>query len=459
MTKDLTQGSPTRLILQFSFPLMLGFLLQQFYNFVDTAIVGKTLGLDALAAVGSTSSLNFLILGFCMGVCSGFSIPAAQAFGARDIPRMRRFVVNAALLSAAFALVITALTVTLCPAMLGATRTPDNIRQDAYAYIVVIFAFIPVTIFYNFLSSVIRALGDSRTPVIFLIMAALLNIALDFWFILGLKLGVTGAALATGLSQLAAGLGCLFMGVRHMDALTFHKKDWRWQWPYVKRLFIQGVPMGLQFSITAVGSVILAASVNTLGSGAVAAVTAGSKISMFFCCVFDALASTITTYAGQNVGAGRVDRIRQGVASCAVLGGIYCLVALAVVYFAGHGLIGLFVEESQAQAADDAYRFLLANALFYLPLLFVNVLRLMIQGVGYTGLAVMAGVFEMAARTLMGLVVVPALGFGAACFASPLAWVFADAFLFPASVSVLRKLEQKNLSRGVDRGGILVAKE
>lgn len=455
MTKDLTQGSPTRLILQFSLPLMLGFLLQQFYNFVDTAIVGKTLGLDALAAVGSTSSLNFLILGFCMGVCSGFAIPVAQAFGARDIPRMRRFVVNGALLGAGFALVITVLTVSLCPAMLRATRTPDNIRQDAYAYIVVIFAFIPVTIFYNFLSSVIRALGDSRTPVIFLIMAALLNIALDFWFILGLKLGVTGAALATGLSQLAAGLGCLFMGVRHIDALTFHKGDWRGEWEYLKPLFIQGVPMGLQFSITAVGSVILSASVNTLGSGAVAAVTAGSKISMFFCCVFDALASTITTYAGQNVGAGRIDRIRQGMKSCALIGAAYCLMALGVVYFAGRGLIGLFVDGSQAQAMEDAYRFLLASALFYLPLLFVNILRLMIQGVGYTGLAVLAGVFEMAARTLMGLFVVPALGFAAACFASPLAWVFADAFLFPASGYVLRKLER----RPVDPRGILIGKE
>ncbi len=455
MTKDLTQGSPTRLILQFSLPLMLGFLLQQFYNFVDTAIVGKTLGLDALAAVGSTSSLNFLILGFCMGVCSGFAIPVAQAFGARDIPRMRRFVINGALLSAAFALAVTVLTVSLCPAMLRVTRTPDNIVGEAYAYIVVIFAFIPVTIFYNFLSSVIRALGDSRTPVVFLIVAALLNIVLDFGFILGLKMGVAGAALATGLSQLAAGLGCLFMGFRRIDALTFQKKDWRWEGEYLKRLFVQGVPMGLQFSITAIGSVVLSACVNTLGSDAVAAVTAGNKLSMFFCCVFDALSSTMATYAGQNVGAGQVGRIRQGIKSCALVGGAYCLLALGVVHLTGRGLIGLFVDGGQTQVVEDAYQFLLVSALFYLPLLFVNILRLMIQGVGYTGLAVLAGVFEMAARTLIGLLAVPALGFAAACFASPLAWMLADAFLFPASGYVLRKLDR----RPFDGGGILVGKE
>lgn len=443
MAKDLTQGSPTRLILHFSLPLMFGFLFQQFYNFVDTAIVGKTLGLDALAAVGSTGSLNFLILGFCMGVCSGFSIPVAQCFGAQDIKRLRRYVINGAFLSAAFAVVITLLTVVFCRPMLVATKTPDNIMGQAYTYIVIIFAFIPVTIFYNFLSSVIRALGDSRTPVIFLVMASLINIALDFWFILGLKLGVAGAALATGVSQLAAGVGCLWMIVKHVDVLTFRKSDWRMETQYMKPLLIQGVPMGLQFSITAIGSVILSASVNTLGSVAVAAVTAGSKISMFFCSVFDALASTIATYSGQNVGAGRIDRIRQGIRSCTLIGLIYCVLALAIVYFLGGPLISLFVSAQEVEATANACRFLLVNAMFYVPLLFVNILRLMIQGVGFTSLAVFAGVFEMVARTLVGMLLVPVMGFEAACFASPLAWVFADLFLFPASHYVLKKLDKR----------------
>ncbi|MEG0145908.1 MAG: MATE family efflux transporter, partial [Clostridia bacterium] len=225
MAKDLTQGSPMKLIVGFSVPLMFGFLFQQFYNFVDTAIVGKTLGLNALAAVGSTSSLNFLILGFCMGVCSGFSISVARCFGARDYKALRRYVTNGAWLAVGFSVVLTVLTVLFCRDMLRATKTPGDIFEDAYKYIVVILACIPVTIFYNFLSCVIRAMGDSRRPVIYLIVASVINIVLDFAFILLFHMGVTGAALATGISQLVAGLGCLHT-IRKMDVLTFAKAEW-----------------------------------------------------------------------------------------------------------------------------------------------------------------------------------------------------------------------------------------
>ncbi|MEG0935109.1 MAG: MATE family efflux transporter [Clostridia bacterium] len=439
MAKDLTQGSPMKLIVGFSVPLMFGFLFQQFYNFVDTAIVGKTLGLNALAAVGSTSSLNFLILGFCMGVCSGFSISVARCFGARDYKALRRYVTNGAWLAVGFSVVLTVLTVLFCRDMLRATKTPGDIFEDAYKYIVVILACIPVTIFYNFLSCVIRAMGDSRRPVIYLIVASVINIVLDFVFILLFHLGVTGAALATGISQLVAGLGCLHT-IRKMDVLTFAKAEWTPDWRYMKPLLLEGVPMGLQFSITAIGSVILSASVNGLGSVAVAAVTAASKLSMFFCCVFDALGSTIATYAGQNAGAGEIGRIRRGIKCCTAIGLGYALFALLLIVCFGRGLIGLFVDVAQVQATEDAYQFLVTNALFYVPLLFVNLLRLLIQGVGRTSLAVFAGVCEMVARTLIGFFLVPRFGFVAACFASPVAWLCADLFLFPASLHVLKNL-------------------
>ena len=442
MTKDMTQGSPMKLILGFSVPLLFGYLFQQFYSLVDTLIVGRYLGVDALAAVGSTGSLNFLVIGFCMGVCNGFAIPLSHKFGAGDHRGMREFMVNGVYLSAVFAVVMTLVTVLFCRPILQWMHTPDNIIDGAYIYIVIIFAGIPVTYLYNLVSGIIRSMGDSKTPVVFLTLASVINIVLDLVFILNFHMGVAGAALATVLSQAISGVGCVVYSMKRFEILHTEKEERRVNFSHMRTLCGMGIPMGLQYSITAIGSVILQSAVNTLGSAAVAAMTAGGKISMFFCCAYDALGSTMATYAGQNVGAKKLERIGSGLKSCSILGIGYSVLAFAVLFFASDELAMFFVESSEAAVIADVRIFLLFNSAAYILLAFVNIVRFLIQGMGYSKFAILAGVFEMVARTLVGFAFVPKFGFVAACIANPIAWIFADAFLFPAYAHVYKRTKK-----------------
>ena len=311
-TRDMTVGSPMKLILGFSIPLLFGFLFQQFYSVVDTIIVGRFLGMNALAGVGATGSINFMILGFCMGVCSGFAIPVAHKFGAKDYVGMRQVVANCGWLAVIFSLVMTVGVSLLCRNILLWMKTPADIFEYAYSYILIIFIGIPATYLYNILSGIIRSMGDSKTPLYFLTLSAALNIGLDLLCILVLKMGVAGAAVATVASQLISGVLCLLYIRKKFEILHFNKEEWRVNPSHMKMLCSMGVPMGLQFSITAIGSVILQTSVNTLGALAVASVTAGGKVSMFFGCPFDALGSAMATFGGQNVGAKKLDRLGLG---------------------------------------------------------------------------------------------------------------------------------------------------
>jgi putative MATE family efflux protein len=442
-TKDMTVGSPMKLILGFALPLLMGMLFQQVYSLVDTIIVGQFLGVSALAAVGATGSINFLIIGFCLGICSGFGLPVAQRFGAKDYKSLRKYVGNAAVLAAVIAVIMTVATVLLCRNILQWMNTPSDIIDLSYRYIVVIFAGIPATILYNLLSSYLRSLGDSVTPVIFLVLSSILNIGMDLWFIITFRMGVFGAALATVLAQAISGILCLLYIRKKFEILHLQKDDWKLDGQHVHTLLVMGLPMGFQYSITAIGSVILQTAVNSLGSVAVASMTAASKISMFMCCPFDALGSTMATYGGQNVGAGKLNRLSKGLLSSGIIGSIYSVGILVVVYFFGENLVHLFVDASETLVVSQARQYLLTNAIFYIPLVFVNVVRFLIQGMGHSGLAVFAGVFEMVARALVGMLFVPIFGFSAACFASPLAWIFADCFLFPAFFYVLHKMKRQ----------------
>ncbi len=446
-TKDMTVGSPMKLILGFSIPLLFGFLFQQFYNVVDTVIVGRFLGVQALAGVGATGSINFMIVGFCMGVCSGFAIPVAHKFGAKDYSGMRRVVANCVWLSIAFAAVMTIAVCLLCRRILVWMNTPEDIFQDSYSYILIIFIGIPATYLYNILSGIIRSMGDSKTPLVFLTLSSFMNIGLDLACILGLHMGVAGAAVATVVSQLVSGILCLIYLIKKFEILHISGDEWKIDTGYMKMLCGMGIPMGLQYSITAIGSVILQTAVNGLGSLAVASVTAGSKVSMFFCCPFDAMGSTMATYGGQNVGAKNLERVGRGLKDCVILGTIYSIAAFVIMYFFGADLASLFVDEAGGQMLENARTFLIINSAFFIPLALVNIIRFLIQGMGFSTFAILAGVFEMAARTIAGLVLVPRLGFIGACFASPLAWIFADIFLIPAYIHVRRKL-QKMLSVG-----------
>lgn len=444
-TKDMTTGSSMKLILGFAVPLLMGMLFQQVYSLVDTIIVGRFLGVNALAAVGATGSINFLIIGFCLGLCNGFALPVAQRFGAKDYDGLRKYVGNSAVLSVIVGGTITVFTVVFCRNILQIMDTPADIIDLSYNYIVVIFAGIPATLLYNILSSHLRSLGDSVTPVAFLILSACLNIGLDLLFIVTFHWGVFGASFATVLSQLVSGVLCLVFIIIRFDILHLKRDDWRLDPAYVRNLLVMGLPMGFQYSITAIGSVILQAAVNSLGSIAVASMTAASKISMFVVCPFDALGSTMATYGGQNVGAGKLERLGKGLRSAVILGAIYSAVIFVVVYFFGENMIQIFLsptEENAATVLVRAKEFLVINAAFYFPLALVNIVRFLIQGMGFSGFAVFAGVFEMVARTIVGLFLVPVFGFVAACFASPLAWIFADAFLIPAFFFCRKRLRK-----------------
>ena len=440
MTRDLTEGKPLKLILSFAAPLLFGMLFQQLYSFVDTAIVGRYLGTEKLAAVGATGSVNFLVIGLCLGFCSGFSIPIAQAFGAKDEHEVRRSVWHAAVLSAGLAVIFGLAATLLCKPLLRLMNTPEEILDSSASYIRIIFAAIPCCVLYNMASGILRSLGDSKTPVVFLVLASLVNIVLDLFLIIVCKMDVAGAAVATAVSQLIAGIGCLVVMIRRFPILKLTAADRRFS---VKRSWSMlgiGLPMGLQFSITAIGSVVVQWSVNGLGVDAVAAVSAAQKLSMFFACVFDALASTMATYAGQNTGARKLDRVGQGLRCASVVGTIYCVLALGVVMLFGDKMLGLFIDGGSAEVLELGFRYLKINASFYIPLLFVNIVRLSIQGMGFTRVAMFAGLCEMVARTAVALLVVPAAGFAGACFANPAAWVLADLFLFPCYFRVIRSL-------------------
>ncbi len=445
MTKDLTTGSPMRLILGFALPTLFGMLFQQLYNMVDAMIVGKLLGSAALAAVGSTGSVNFFVIGFCMGVCSGFAIPVAQRMGANEPSKMRRYVANAAWLSVLFAVALTTATGLLCRRILTMMRTPADIFDNAYAYIFVIFMGIPATFLYNLLAGIIRSLGDSRTPVYFLALSSVLNIALDFALILGFQAGVAGAAIATVASQAVSGIACLVYMMKKYPILRMTREERRLDLHSCGVLCVMGIPMGLQYSITAIGSIVLQSSVNALGSLYVAAVAAGAKVFQLLACPFDAMGATMATYCGQNVGACRLDRLSKGIRSCALLGLGYSAAALCAMLRFAPQCAMLFLDPRESDAAvlvELTTRYIVIGAAFFFPLALVNIVRFSIQGMGFSPFAILAGVLEMAARTGVGMALVPMFGYTAACFASPAAWVCADLFLVPASAACIARLRR-----------------
>lgn len=450
-TKNMTVGAPMKLILKFFMPLLLGMLFQQFYNMMDTMIVGKILGAKALAAVGGTGSINFMIIGFCMGVCNGFAIPVAREFGADNHTGLRRYVANSIWLSIIFSLTTAIIVCTFCRQILIWMNTPSDILEGSYDYIFVIFLGIPVVYLYNLLSGILRSLGDSKTPLYFLIMSSLLNIVLDFVAILALGMGVGGAAWATVVSQGVSGILCLIYIHKKYPILKLSKEEWRFDWKYGKGLCMMGIPMGLQYSITAIGSVILQTAVNSLGSLVVAAVTAGNKICMIFFCPFDAMGSTMATYAGQNTGAGKFDRITDGIKACSIIAVIYSAISLVILIVFGEELALLFVDAKEREIILKSAELLKWTSMFFIPLAYVNIMRFTIQGMGFGNLAILAGVCEMFARGIVGFVFVPMFGYTAACFAGPAAWIMADAFLVPAYFYVLNKLKKEaHLARELD---------
>ena len=432
MTKDMTSGSPAKLIFGFAIPMFLGLLFQQFYSMVDTLIVGKFLGVNPLAGVGSTTSLNFMVLGFCMGVCNGFAIPVAQMFGAKEEHRLRRYVTNGAWLCIVFSIVMTLVVVAVCRPVLVLMQTPEEIFEYAYVYIVIVFWGIPCTFLYNILAAIIRSLGDSKTPVIFLAISSGINIVLDLVFVLAFDMGVEGPAIATVLAQGISGIICLFYMYRNFPVLHASRDEWKPELHYMGKLCFIGIPMGLQYSITAIGSLVLQTAVNGLGAMVVAGVTAAQKINMFISCPIESLGQTMAPYAGQNMGAGKIDRIGKGLKSAVLMGWGVSIICFLIAVLFGKQLTLLFVDAGETEIIAYSYQFLLFCIGGYCLLTLVNTVRLTIQGLGFSVFAILSGIMEMIARILAATVVVQMIGFAGTCLAHPMAWLFADVFLIPA---------------------------
>ena len=439
--KEMTSGASFPLILNFTLPLLLGNLLQQTYSLMDAAIVGKYLGINALASVGASTSVVFLILGFCTGCCSGFSIPVAQKFGARDYVTMRRFISVSLKISGVMSVALAIITSLLCAYILRTMQTPENIFDGAYTYLLITFIGIPSIFFYNLLSGIIRALGDSKTPFWFLLLSSVLNIILDLFCIIVLGWGVAGAAIATVFSQGVSSVLCYIYMNRKYEILKATPSERRFRSDIARQLLGIGVPMGLQFSITAIGSIMLQSANNALGTACVAAFTAAMRIKMFFMCALDSLGIAMATYSGQNYGAGKPIRIWQGIKSSYVMMLVYVAAINIVIWCFAEKFALLFIDPSETEVIKDTALFLHINLSFFPLLGSLIILRYTIQGAGYTKLAMFSGVSEMVARIMVSLVVVPLFGYLGVCYGDPTAWLFANLFLTPAFIYVYRRLK------------------
>ena len=443
-TNEMTEGATLPQIFRFALPLLGGNLLQQTYSLVDAAIVGKFLGINALASVGASSSVIFLILGFCNGCCGGFSIPIAQKFGARDYSTMRRMIWTGVKLSAVMSVIIMVVTALLCGSILQWMRTPATIFEGAYTYLLITFIGIPCTFSYNLLSSIIRALGDSKTPFWFLLFSTVLNIALDLFCILVLGLGVAGAAVATLIAQGVSAILCFFYMQKHFEILRSTADERKYERRYANTLLYIGVPMGLQFSITAIGSIMLQSANNALGTVCVAAFTAAMRVKMFCMCPLETLGIAMATFAGQNYGAGKPIRVWQGVKSAWLMMMIYSAVIGVVLWTNSEFFALIFIDSSETEILKNTIFFLHISVSFYPALGTLCILRYTIQGVGYTGLSMLSGVSEMVARVLVSLFAVPSFGYIAVCFGDPAAWIFGIIFLVPAFIWVYGKIKEVN---------------
>lgn len=443
MAKNMTEGRPLRLILQFAVPLLMGNLLQQTYNIIDAAIVGRVLGTQALAAVGSTSSVQFLVLGFCIGSCAGFGVPIAKCFGAGKMEDMRNYIFNSMVIAAGVALVMTVSCALLCPWILHILSVPDEIYADAYRYQMIIFLGIPFTVLYNLLSSILRSVGDSRTPFVFLAISTILNIGLDAFCIVVLKWGCAGAAIATIAAQALSGIMCAVFIWRKVPVIKPSLRECVCRAKVSKNLLVMGLPMGLQFSITAIGSMVMQSANNSLGSVYVSGFTAGMRLKQFLMCPFDAIGSAVSVFCGQNLGAGKMQRIRSGIRTGLVIAITYGLVIGVVMILFGRPLSLIFVSEEAGDVLDASAKYLRCMGYFFWSLAILNICRMSTQGLGFSGRAIFSGVTEMFARIIVSLGFVRYYGYTAICFADQTAWVTACLYIVPMCFICVKKISRE----------------
>lgn len=443
MQRDMTVGSPMRMIIEFTIPVFLGNIFQQIYSMVDTIIVGKFVGTKALAAVGSTSTIVFLILGFLSGFTVGVTVITSQRFGAGDMKGMRRTIGSAYILAGIIAFIMTVVSMTGMRSLLVLMNTPEDIFEDAYAYIIVICGGIATTMLYNLLACMLRAIGNSKTPLYFLILSAMLNVVLDFVFILIFKMGTAGAAYATVIAQAVSGICCLVYILKCVPLLRIHRADFKPDAKIVKNQLGVSLPMGFQYSITAIGTMMVQSALNLLGSVYVAGYTAGCKIEQMITQAYVAMGTTMAAYCAQNTGAHKSDRIRKGFRAAVIIGTVYSVITGVFLIFAGKYLTPLFINEDLEAVTEGVDLCLKCAGYFLIPLAFINIFRNGIQGMGYGILPMMAGVTELIARGIVAVISAKYLSYFGVCMADPVAWIFAGALVVVMYFYVAKRADRE----------------
>lgn len=444
--KDMTIGNPVKLILGFAMPIMLSSIIQQFYQLTDTMIVGQFVGVNALAAVGSCGGIITMVLGWAGGLTSGFSILIAKSFGSKDHKQLSRYFMNALILSAVMSIILTTLLQLLIPWIVNVINTPDELKKEVAQYMRITFWGIAGCFLYNILSSVQRAMGDSKTPLFFLGISVVINLILDLICVGIFRLGVPGAALATILAQLFSGLVCLRYIWKKHKILWMIKLNDAWDISYMKDLMALGVPMALQFSITSLGNVLIQSALNSLGTIYITAFTAASKIQGIFMSMFSSIGAAASTYVGQNMGAGKIKRIREGVRDCQIAAWIISIIAMIFLYFTGEYLVQMFSSEMTGDILDACNQYYHLVPFFYPFLSAIFLYRNALQGMGYGLVPMLGGVGELLARTISSLVLAPKLGFLGICWGEPLAWMFALIPLIPYYFYLVKKMEHHRLN-------------
>ena len=444
-TNDMTSGSPVRLILQFMIPVCLGNIFQQFYNVADSIVAGQFIGVNALAAIGSTGSLMFFVTGWLNGLSSGFAILVSQRFGAKRYDQMRHYVAMSIYLAAAFAIVMTVGLLILNEPILRMMNFSDEIMPDVTAYMGIIYAGLIVTAAYNSLAAFLRALGDSKSPLYFLIISAVINVVLDIAFIVCFGMGVEGCAYATVIAQGISAVLCFVYILKKFPILHLKEEDFRISFRSFGHLLSLGIPMGLQFSITAIGTIIVQGAVNVYGEIYMAGFAAAGKLQNIIATVFTAFGATIATFVGQNRGAGRMDRVKTGVKYTQVMILIWSVVTMALVFFFGKYMMLLFVSASEKEVIDAAVIYFRTVFWCYPFLGSIFLYRNTLQGMGYGLVPMLGGVFELAARSAIVMIVAGRTSFAGVCFSDPAAWIAALIPLVPYYIYTMRKWEKNSI--------------
>lgn len=442
----MTFGPPWHLIISFSVPLIIGNMFQQLYNMADSFIVSRTIGTAALAAVGSTGSLNFFILGFIIGFTNGAAIITAQRFGAGDEAGIRRSFACGILLSGIITIVLMALSISFLKPLLRLLNTPEEIFGGAWSYMVTLLWGMPAITLFNICSNTMRSVGDSRTPLCFLVVACVINIILDYLFILAFGMGVFGAGLATVLAQLIAGLLCIPAIYMRIKTLRITREDWKISGKEIWQTIRIALPVGFQWSIIAIGALAVTFSINSLGTLSIAAFTTGNRIDQLAGMPLSSLGQAMTTYSAQNYGAKKWQRIRKGVFQGSLIALIFAAVMGAVFVAAGRNFGALFLKGDKT-AIELTHTYLMIQGLFFIFLSQLFVYRQTLVGLGNSLIPTLAGIMELVMRTLAALLLSIPFGFIGICFAGPLAWLGALVPLTSSLILTLEKLKRLELRK------------